>query len=70
MKKWFKRWLKQLRCEHSWYTVRNIHGDEILHMNARSIRQCRLCGKVMYHSQLDKSPEVLYRSRKHYQGKS
>lgn len=41
-------WL-QRRCEHKYFLVRTIHGDEINHRNGkRRVMSCSKCGKIKY----------------------
>jgi hypothetical protein len=41
-------WLKRLFCKHYKQTfIRNIYGDEINHLNARSVWKCDKCGKYI-----------------------
>ena len=47
--------LDQIKCNHldkPLEFIRNIHGDEINHLNARSIWKCPDCGKIILRSQL------------------
>lgn len=50
---------KKLFCEHDYSRfARNIYGDEINYANARSVWQCRKCGKYQYQLELNKSREA------------
>lgn len=43
------------KCTHkNTRTVTNIYGDTINAFNARSIRVCKDCGKIIYSNYLDK----------------
>lgn len=55
-----KNYLKSLMCTHSneLIFVRNIHGDEINLLNARSIWICPDCNKVIYWDQLHDAGEI------------
>lgn len=47
--------LDQIKCNHldkPLEFIRNIHGDEINYLNARSIWKCLDCGKIILRSQL------------------
>ena len=47
--------LDQIKCNHldkPLEFIRNIHGDEINYLNARSIWKCPDCGKIILRSQL------------------
>lgn len=47
--------LKQKKCKHkSIKTITNIYGENINHSNAKSIRICKDCYKVIWHKELDK----------------
>lgn len=47
--------LKQKKCKHeSIKTITNIYGNNINYYNARSIRICEDCHKVIWHKELDK----------------
>ena len=39
---------KQLFCKHQYEFIRNVHGDEIYLLNARSIWRCSTCSKILY----------------------
>lgn len=39
--------------------VRNIYGDEINYTDARSVWQCRTCGKYQYRQELNASRDAL-----------
>lgn len=46
--------LKQIKCNHldkPLEFIKNIHGDEINHLNARSVWKCPDCGKFIMRSQ-------------------
>lgn len=44
----FLAWL-QRRCQHKYFLVRTIHGDEINHRNGkRRVYSCAKCGKIKY----------------------
>ena len=43
----FLAWL-QRRCQHKFYLVRTIHGDERLHRGKTRLLSCSKCGKVKY----------------------
>ena len=43
-----KKFWKQLFCDHEWHHHRNIYGDEINFLNARSEWFCPKCGKIAY----------------------
>lgn len=36
------------RCQHKYYLVRTIHGDERLHRGKTRVLSCSKCGKVKY----------------------
>lgn len=41
-------------CEHKDVIFeRNVHGDEINHLNCRSVWMCRRCGSTLYSQQLN-----------------
>ena len=47
---------KQLFCKHNNIEfVRNIYGDEINLVNARSEWKCKYCGKILYQKGLNKN---------------
>ncbi len=43
----FFAWL-QRRCQHKYYLVRTIHGDERLHRGKTRLLSCSKCGKIKY----------------------
>lgn len=49
-----KKILQRIRCKHdNLYTVTNVYGDSINMYDCRSIRQCKNCGKKIFHNSLD-----------------
>lgn len=56
-----KNRLKPLLCNHSKHNhtfIRNIHGDEINQLNARSIWKCNNCHKIIYKDTLHDSGSI------------
>lgn len=49
-------WLKRLFCRHNGGLdfVRNVYGDEINQLNARSIWRCKRCARLVYTSELNR----------------
>lgn len=55
--KYLKKRVKQMRCKHEHVHVRNIHGDQIIHMGwNRSIWKCPKCDHVEYRKHLHPIP--------------
>ena len=46
------KFFKKLKCKHTYIHIRDIHGDEINHLGARSVWKCLNCGKIEYRSSL------------------
>lgn len=44
--------LISLFCKHNYEFIRNIYGDEIIELNARSVYRCSKCRKIKYRNQL------------------
>lgn len=46
--------IKQFFCKHNNIEfIRNIYGDEINYVNARSVWRCKYCGKILYSGYLN-----------------
>lgn len=46
--------IKQFFCKHNNIEfIRNIYGDEINYVNARSVWKCKYCGKILYSGYLN-----------------
>lgn len=46
---------KAILCKHNYVMVRNIHGDEIIHLGyARSEWKCDKCGWITYSQYMNK----------------
>lgn len=44
--------LISLFCKHNYEFIRNIYGDEIIELNARSVYRCSECRKIKYRNKL------------------
>lgn len=53
------KFFKKLKCEHTYIHIRDIHGDEINRLGARSVWKCLNCGKMKYRSSLGKTYKIL-----------
>lgn len=55
------------KCTHSnTKTITNIYGDTINAFNAKSIKICNNCGKIIYSSHLDKECDFIQRNEGEY----
>lgn len=63
-----KKLLKRLICKHNnQSTITNISGDMINRIDARSIRECKDCGKLIFSRYLDEECDKVnyfYRDKK------
>lgn len=51
-----KKFFKKIICKHkNQITITNIYGDLINALNARSIRICKDCNKLIFSNKLDKN---------------
>lgn len=53
--------LEQIKCSHldkPLEFIKNIHGDEINHLNARSIWKCPDCGRIIFRSWVYKEKKL------------
>lgn len=55
--KMIRDWWVSLWCDHTWVHERNIYGDEINHLNARSIWSCNKCKKQQLRQSLQPDTE-------------
>lgn len=53
------KFFKKLKCKHTYIHIRDIQGDEINHLGARSVWKCLNCGKTEYRSSLGKTYKTL-----------
>lgn len=54
----FRKWAKQLTCDHEFEFDRNFYGDQINYFNARSLWKCKKCGKLDYRDQLHQEENI------------
>lgn len=51
-----KNFFKRFRCKHkNQRTITNIGGDMINMIDARSVRECKDCGKIIFSLYLDET---------------